>query len=270
MPANRALRLVLIALSVLAGLVLIASFGAPLPSDPFASVELKGPSAVSSDGSLTAVIFDQARKVALIDDEGRLAGLIDCNTFESPIEVATEVCVSDERVYVAGVTRNPGSDHIAFERVVAFNREGKQLSTIYEIEGRDTMTRLRSLDDQDDDVIVGRYVEDDKGVADHVVFEKANDGDHRQVASSLAAYYMLVDASYGAGRAATLSYRGIIDDVGKDDLSSQGNRTYCALSVADDAAPSWHATAQRARYGASTSPVEQKSSWTTKHTNAST
>ncbi|MDO4796600.1 MAG: hypothetical protein Q4A01_01110 [Coriobacteriales bacterium] len=136
-------------LAIVSLVAIIASFGAPLPWIPFAEVALDHPTAASSDGTYTAVATDQARKVLIVDGNNELYACIDYETFEAPLEIVTDVCVSNGRVYVAGMRYKPDSNVIALERVVAYGMNGAQQGIVYEQKGQGTKPGILSLDDQD-------------------------------------------------------------------------------------------------------------------------
>lgn len=158
-PKQHTARIVLIVAALLSALVTISSFGAALPLLPFAPITIASPTAASSNGSITAVAIDRSHRVALVNESSRLVALINLETFEAPIEVATDVCVSAGSVYVAGYKRVPDSDEIATERIVRYDFAGKQRGVVYEAKGSGTLPRIRALDDSDYGVIFGHVEE---------------------------------------------------------------------------------------------------------------
>lgn len=234
MPKNTRARIVLGVITALACVVIVASYGAPIPSAPFAPVELSKPSAVSSDGSTTAVVIDQARRVALVNNKSQLTALINLDTFEAPIEVATDVCVSGERVYVAGLKRARDGDQIERERIVAYDLSGRQREIVHEIEGKGVRAQICALDDTESGVLFALRGSADDEAASVLRFFSIDAGKVKELSSVETGVDLIVEASYAppADTLATLSYRGILNDT--HDGNKQDDRLFTSISVSND------------------------------------
>lgn len=229
-------RIALIVATALAVLAIIASFGSALPFLPFSPIVLSGPSAASSEGGTTAVVIDHARRVALIDDASRLEAIINLETLEAPIEIATDVCVSNGHVFVSGLRREPDSDIIAMERIASFDLDGNLEGIVYEHEGADgqTIPRILSLDDKPG-IVLFSLVEQEGGKA-RVGLRSTEDGGRAELASQQLAIDQVVEACYAPDpdRIVTLSYRGILDDTNTNESAAEQGARYTSISVAWD------------------------------------
>lgn len=126
------LKLVAYLLAVFAGLTIIATYGISLPRAPFAPVDLNGPTAIDSNGSMTVVADSASRRLMLLDNRDRLLSMIKYDSLNTPIEAVTEVCISGDRVYVAGLSYKKDSYEIERERVLAYDLHGAYQGILYE------------------------------------------------------------------------------------------------------------------------------------------
>ena len=127
------------AILALAAIVfLFATYGTTLPSAPFASIALNGPTAADSNGELTAIVDTESRRVLVLNDDGDLTGEVDCTTFNSPIDAVSNVCVSQKFIYVAGVKYAPDSSAIEKERIAIYDKGGNFQGIYYELVRKDS------------------------------------------------------------------------------------------------------------------------------------
>ena len=122
--------------AVIAAVVLFMSYGTMLPSLPFQPIPLDRPTIADSDGQMTAVVDTETRRVLVLDANGDLTGAIDCTPADCPVDVITDVCVSEGRVYLSGCILEPDSNLVSGERVVAYDRSGVLQGIVYEDSGR--------------------------------------------------------------------------------------------------------------------------------------
>ena len=123
---------VLLLLALVCGLFALLTYGIALPDSPFVPVAFEGPITLDSDGNVTAVIDSESRRLLLLDADDRLVSMISYDSFSSPIETVTDVCVSDDMVYVAGVKYQQDYGNIQCERVLAYSARGAYRRTVYE------------------------------------------------------------------------------------------------------------------------------------------
>jgi len=148
--------------AVFAAMVLLATYGTVLPSAPFVSVPLNGPTVVDSDGEFTAVADTESRRVLIMNADGDLTGVTSCMTADSPIDAIFDACVSDGLVYLSGVRYVPDSDDIAQERVVVYDKGGNYRGTVFEIAGQGDIPAIKSLCDAHGGVAVAYENASDK------------------------------------------------------------------------------------------------------------
>lgn len=163
MKSIRKSHIVLALLAVFAAAVLFVNYGTVLLSVPFASVHLNGPTSVDSDGEHTVAIDTESRRALIMNSSGDLTGVVSCSTIDSPVDAITDVCVSNNRVYVSGVRYMPDSDNIFQERVAVYDKGGNFKGVVYELEGDGSTPLIKSLSDVSDGVVVSHEKEIHQG-----------------------------------------------------------------------------------------------------------
>lgn len=233
MEETKSIRIVLTVLAALAAALLFATYGTVLPSAPFAPVQINGPAAVDSDGSLTVVADSESRRALILNAAGDLTGVVDCMTMDAPFDALTDVCVSDGRVYLAGVKFAPDSDVIVQERVATYDKGGNLQGIAYTRAGiGDVIPSIKSLSDIPGGVALAyeeqhELTSDEEEVAQgstirFVIID--DEGSHElEIAGTagatvLTAAFTISDVNHYT----TLSFRGVLND----DMSEHSSQTY--------------------------------------------
>ncbi len=133
MSRNRIISVVLCVLALICGLITLTTYGLPMLDKPFAPVALAGPTAIDSDGTLTAVADSESRRLLLLDANDNLTAMIEYDSIGTPIEAVSDVCVSDGMVYVAGLKYQNDTDYITQERVLSYDANGNFRQIVYEV-----------------------------------------------------------------------------------------------------------------------------------------
>ena len=133
MRTNRIINMVLFALFLVAAFTTIATYGISLPQAPFKPVALNGPTTVETDGEVTALADSESRRLLLLNKDDRLVSMIEYDSISAPIEAITNVCVSGDRVYVAGIKYQSDNDYITQERVLVYDAHGAYKGIAYEV-----------------------------------------------------------------------------------------------------------------------------------------
>ncbi len=155
MKTLRAFHIVSLVFAVLAAALLFVSMGTIPFANPYGSIALNKPTAADSNGTITVAVDNNSRRALILNADGNLTGVIDCNTADSPIDAITDVCVSGDTVYLSGVRFAADSDIIKNERVVAFNTEGAYVEAVGEIPGTGTtIPAIKSLSNAPDGVVI--------------------------------------------------------------------------------------------------------------------
>ena len=143
--------------AVLAAAVLFMNYGTKLPSLPFQPIPLDRPTIADSDGQMTVVVDTETRRVLILNANGDITGAIDCKTVDCPVDVITDVCVSEGRVYIAGCLLEPDSNMVADERVVAYDRSGSLQGIVYEDGGiRLSVPLIKQICDAPGGIVISR------------------------------------------------------------------------------------------------------------------
>ncbi|MBR2836576.1 MAG: MFS transporter [Coriobacteriales bacterium] len=245
MKVSHPLHPVSILVAALAFVMLLMFLGTAFPPLPWASVPFAGPTIVASDGTLTAVADTDSRRVLILDKDGLLTGIIDCESFDAPIDAVTDLCVANGQIYVVGVRFAPDSDMIQEERVLVYHEDGKLQKTLYEInDSPRSNPAIISVNDANSGIVAAieqesvierldsiNYVQSllflfiDKDGEQHVIAQETNE---------VSAH----DAAYSANESnhyAILSTRGLLDDDGVSDFSQvYEGRVFTAVDIDDD------------------------------------
>ncbi|MBR3314439.1 MAG: MFS transporter [Atopobiaceae bacterium] len=157
----RRLRFVAVLVAVASALVVIATFGMKLVTSPWGLVNIVGPTAADSDGTMTAIIDSESRRMLILNEHNELTGLVDCGKLNSPIDAITDVCVVGDTIYVAGVQYQQDSDIIVRERVIAYNKHGSKEEVLYDLEvDGNWLPEMKSMDNAGDGVFVVLFHQD--------------------------------------------------------------------------------------------------------------
>ena len=185
-PWKLRLRLASVIAAVLAILVVLATFGMALPPSPWVPVVFQEPTAADSNGTITAIVDSASQRVLILNSNDELTGIINCARLNSPLEKATDVCVSGDTVYVAGVVYESDSDVIKRERIVAYDSHGRSEQIVYNLDDQQSLLHsIKTMDNAPDGIYAARLPEaDDRDTAVpievlHVTragWEKENDG----------------------------------------------------------------------------------------------
>lgn len=233
-------RIVAAVVAVLSALVVLASFGVKLPQQPFAPIPLDGPTAIDSNGSITAIADRESRRILILNDDCHLTGMVSCESLNSPIEAVTDVCVSNDEVYVAGVKYEKDSDTIVQERVVAYDTHGLAHGVVYESPETSSQTAtIKTLCDSDDEgVLVGvlrENIEDKNTNASNNMLVQvilASRRESKIIAQEATSWMSVFDMAYDVlhHNYATISQRGLIDD-DLSDAQSLDSADYVFTSI---------------------------------------
>lgn len=200
---------------------LFVTYGTALLASPFSSVSFDGPVAAASNEEFTAIVDTESRRVLIVNADERLTGVINCDTADSPIEAITDVCVSDNYIYVSGVKYHPDSDGIDKERVVIYDKGGNLLGTMYdekhESDGSGSLGIL-NISDTAEGVVVAideaTYDESSFVASDSVTFYSVSQDspDAKELASLSDITSGVREAGYSgeSGHYVMLSTRGLI------------------------------------------------------------
>lgn len=112
---------------MLAAVVLFVGYGKITRAAPFVPVQLDRPVAADSDGEVTAIIDHESSRALILNGDAELTGVVNFSVVDSPVQVATDICVSEGIVYVAGVKYAPESELVTEERVAAYDTGGSLL-----------------------------------------------------------------------------------------------------------------------------------------------
>lgn len=236
MKTSRKTRVVLVVLAVLAAVFLFATYGTVLPSAPFASVQLNGPTVVDSDGEFTGVVDTESRRALILNADGDLTGVVDCTTIDSPLNAITDVCVSGGSVYLAGMRYEPDSNIIAKERVACYDKGGNFQGLAFEIEGAGDIPSINALCDVPGGVaVVYEPASDGDSTAGNVLAVERIGLDEREPIGTIAAGpFLLHDAAVAASaegyRYATLNVRGMLSD-GKSEYAIENLAGHVFTSI---------------------------------------
>ena len=249
-------RIVLTALAVLAAAVLFVTYGTVLPSAPFASIPLNGPTAVDSDGRITGVVDTESRRALILNADGDLTGVVSCATTDSPFDAITDVCVKDGLVYLSGARFAPDSDAIEQERVAVYDKGGNFQGVVFEKDGDGSaIPSIKSLNDAATGVVISYEKRADWDSAQEAYHEEVKDRtgtDAIDEPGNEVAFLLLGsaephtvdtgdvpihDAAFSDGdgaRYAVLSVRGVLNDEASD-LGSQQftGRVFAAIDLGD-------------------------------------
>lgn len=228
------IRNVILALAAIAAvLFLVATYGTALPSLPFASVPFNGPIASDSDGKMTAIADTESRRVLILNADSDLTGVVDCTTFDSPVEAVVDVRVSDELVYVAGVKYAPDSTDVQLERVAVYDKGGNLQGVAFEAEGSVLGNKIKCLAADDEGVVVGLVQYDDASAGLSFVF--ANLDTKREVANAKE-LQDIFDVAFSAktDEFVVLSSRGLLNDnIVEGPAHAFPNRVFTAIDLSD-------------------------------------
>ena len=234
-------------LAVFAAAVLFVTYGTVLPALPFATIPLDGPTGVDSNGKMTVVADSGSRRALIMNEEGNLTGVVSCTTADSPIDAITDVCASDDAVFISGVRFEPDSDIVSEERVAAYDKGGNYLGLLYDGEGSKTASpSIKSLSNADGGVVIAfekdrlkeRDSDEATGLADgledapdkgdssqtdmYISFDFVNDEGARTVETATIGDDSAYDAAYSASDSGRYA---ILDTMGQLFVSSPGRQS---------------------------------------------
>ena len=241
----RRLRAAFAVLAVICTLISLATFGTRFPSLPWAPVSLNKPVAADSNGTVTAIVDSDSRRVLILNKNQQLQGVIDCEQLNSPIETVTDVCVSNDGIYIAGAQYQRDSTIISRERVVAYNTYGTSERILYDSSvNYGMLSSIKSMDCTDDGVYVLQHQEDYLPNRDPAVYilHIDNDGniDSDSVNTSIGSVpsVSVFDIGYSAvaDKCMGITAQGaLINSNGEVDVSGAlAQHVFTSLDVADD------------------------------------
>ncbi len=157
------IRIVVGIIAVISTLVTLASFGTVLPSSPFSPIALETPVASDSNGDITLVADKEARRLLVLNDKHQLTAIVSLDSLNSPVDAITDVCISNNALYVCGVRHYKGGDLIEQERIVRYDMKGRNSSIVYETKKSVSIVRsIVSIFDSDRGAIAAVYREDEE------------------------------------------------------------------------------------------------------------
>lgn len=248
---RRILHIILVLAALFSVAVLFVTYGTVLSTAPFASVKLNGPSAVDSNGQLTAVIDSESRRALIINSDGDLTGVVSCTTTDSPVDAFTDVCVVGDYVFLSGVRFMPDSDHIQMERVSVYDKGGNLKTIPYEVKEDDSISpSIKSLSATEDEAIIAFVGSSSEGSSESA---KTSDSDNPayeitfqgitilgpgEQCVSVKTDDIIHDAAFssnGENHYATLNYRGLLDDNNPENITGvYDNRVFTAIAIDEE------------------------------------
>ena len=228
------------ALALVAFVGFVSTFGYPLPSTPTDPFELSEPVHADSDGTHTAIIDQQSRRLLILDKDDRLDTIVSFDSVGHHIDAATDVCVDGDVIWLSGVKYQDDSDTIALERVAMYTVNGDYVTTVHDSKrGNTSQPSIKSLTSSKDGAIMGYEERDpDDPEASTVVFVALNDKEEREISRNRVTDRSIFDMSYCENTSSfvALSARGIIND--DDDASQQikgyENYLFTCIDFIDD------------------------------------
>lgn len=148
-----------VALAVIVMLVVVvSSLGSPLPTPFDPHVRLNEPSLADFTGEMGVIADSASRRLIFLDREHKVTGIVDLTSTSTPIDSASNVCVCNGVVYVAGTKQAGDTSSIASDRVIRFSPTGMYQGEVLAIErdrqSRDALPNIVGLTSADDGVIV--------------------------------------------------------------------------------------------------------------------
>lgn len=246
MPLRKS-QVVLVLAAVFAVVFLMATYGTALPSLPFATVSLNGPTKADAAGEFAAIADTESRRVLILNTDGQLTGVIDCTTFDSPVEFVSDVCVSDGKVFVAGARLAPDSSDIEKERIAIYDKGGNLQDVVYERDYTDDDSSNRphlnfsfkGLDDAPGGVVLsvmGQCEDDDSSKTSQALsFVYVDEDGYRTIDKGDAGEIGIHDVTYSmsGNHYLVLSIRGMIDDSDDDAPHLFPQRVFTAIDAGE-------------------------------------
>ena len=249
MDTFRKSHIVLAVLAILAAAVLFITYGTTLPSAPFASIPLEGPSAVDSNGHMTVIADTESHRALILNEENALTGVVRCDTTESPFDAITDVSVSNDRVYIAGVRFAPDSDTIQKEVVASYDKGGNKQGIEFELQGTDDVSpAIKSLSNAQDGVVVSYWKDlendaeksgssDDQSTAYNIVFQLVGSHEDKVLETITINEVATYDTAFSFSpkiQYTTLSVRGKLNDsLSEYDASVYQDHVFTAIDLDD-------------------------------------
>ncbi len=229
--------IILFVLAIVAAAFLLVTYGTVLPSAPFVSISLDGPTSIDSDGRMTAVVDAGSRRALILNAEGDLTGVVDCTTIDAPFDAITDVCVSDGLVFLSGITFAPDSDVIELDRVATYDKGGNFRNVVFAKSGTGNVApAIKSLNNVPGGVVIayenqlnlttdqdGSKGTDSQG--GNIRFVSVDGHEPYELDAAVPVDTALHDIAFAASdvnRYATLSFRGVLDD----DASEYATQAY--------------------------------------------
>lgn len=235
------LRAAAVVLAVASLLFCLATLGIDLPPTLIDSIVPSGPVAADSDGTHSAIVDAESRRVLILNEDLRLMGMVNCEALNAPLEAVTDVCVANDTLYVAGVRYQKDTNVIVQERIVAYNMRGMAEQVVFSLDvGYGETPRIKGLDSVEDGVyaitVAGGFNEDETESVK--VMYASRDGSHVVDGGSTDAR-SVYDIGYSArlNAFATISERGVFDDTSDAEEGqrlSTSSYAFVSLDIADD------------------------------------
>ncbi len=157
MKTLRVSHIVLTVCAVIAAAILFVAYETIPFINPFAPVQLNGPTVADSNGNLTAIVDTDSRRILVLNADNNLVDIMNCADMDSAVDAVTDVCVMNDTVYLSGVRFAPDSDIIKQERVVASNKSGNNQEIIYEEEGHGSASpSIVSLSNASEGIVIAK------------------------------------------------------------------------------------------------------------------
>ena len=244
MNTFRKSHIVLAVLAIFAAAVLFITYGTTLPSAPFASIPLNGPTVVDSDGTMTAIADTESHRVLILNNENSLTGVVRTDVTESPFDAVTDVCVVGDLVYVAGMRFAPDSDIIQNEVIATYDKGGNAQSTVFKLPGSNQVyPSIKSLNNADNGVVVSYTKEapnndkDDQDDTYDLVFQFVNATEDRELQTEKIKELATYDTAFSFSptiQYTTLSVRGRLNDsLSEYDASIYKDHVFTSIDIDD-------------------------------------
>lgn len=244
METFRKSHIVLAVLAIFAASVLFITYGTTLPSAPFASIPLDGPTVVDSDGNMTAMADTESHRVLILNNENSLTGVVRTDVTESPFDAVTDTCVVGDLVYIAGMRFAPDSDIIQNEVVATYDKGGNAKGIVFKLPGNNQVyPSIKSLSNAENGVVVSytkEIADTDKEQSNdtyELAFHIVNHDEDRELHSESIRELATYDTAFSFSPAiqyTTLSIRGRLNDsLSEYDASVYKDHVFTSIDIDD-------------------------------------